>query len=67
MPENEYAWSMIRMIGPGLFSGFGGMNYRAIEFVFELYTVPRHMRQDLFEKVIAFGDVAIEESRRKSK
>lgn len=60
LPGNVFAWELILLAFPGLFDGFGGINYGAISYVMDLYAVPAWERQELYEKFLAVIAVARE-------
>ncbi|MBU1067661.1 hypothetical protein KKE60_07720 [Patescibacteria group bacterium] len=61
-PENERFWDLFSRILPGLCDGFGGFNYRAIEFVMDVQNVSAGQRPIIFDKCLIMISV-IEEGR----
>jgi len=52
--ENEYFNNVIwPRVSPGLSNGFGGVNYDAIQFVFNLLQIPGGEQPVIFDQVLA--------------
>ncbi len=62
--ENRRFWLLFERILPGLFDGWGGVNYSAIREVLDLYEVPAGERPIAFDKCLVVVEV-IQEIREK--
>jgi len=50
--ENKKFWWLFERIQPGLYDGFGGINYAAITEAFRIYGVPASQRPVVFERCL---------------
>ena len=67
LPGNRRFWEICRAALPGLFDGFGGVNYLAISYIMDLYGVPEGQRPIVHDKFLAVvkGIDEIKEQERK--
>ena len=65
-PENELAWEVIEHTAPGLFNGFGGLNYDAIEGALRRFAITGRAALTLHRKILVYAAEALEIASRKS-
>jgi len=63
--NNREFWSLFTRILPGLIDGFGGFNYQAIEFQFNIWQVDEMQRPIIMDKCLVFIKVLTEQRRKK--
>lgn len=50
------AWEIFQMVGPGLFDGFGGINYSNIQIILNEYGISDYEeRKNIFDKIISLA------------
>ena len=57
--NNLEALSIINLIGTGLVSGMGIVNYHGIETAFRILEIPKYKQRDLFEKMNVYIEEAL--------
>jgi hypothetical protein len=60
--ENQVFWFFYTKLTPGFYNPFGGYNYSAIEFLFEIYGIEEPLRDIYMDKILILIQV-IEEYR----
>lgn len=65
--NNSRFQSLLDRLLPGLFNGFGGIDYQAIEFIFNLFEIEPGQRAIAFDKVLAIASVIRELQDRDAK
>ncbi len=67
-PENKRFWELFTRIMPGLFDGFGGVQYQAITEVLDLFGVPAGQRVIIHDKCLLMIKIwrEVKEAERKN-
>lgn len=56
MSENYLTWEIFQKVRPGLFDGFGGINYSNIQIILNEYGISNsEERKNIFDKIISLA------------